>query len=118
MTLEALRSALTDVDDKLIELVAERQRIVEQISRHKLDSGTATRDFQREKKVLDGARRRADNFGLQPSLAEDIMRLLIESSLTSQEQARVVAKSLETGEEKTIVEGAVDARFVQETSAE
>ncbi len=55
MPLGKLRSALTEVDHQLVELVAERQRIVEQISKHKLESGRATRDYQREKRVLEGA---------------------------------------------------------------
>lgn len=106
MPLEELRAKLTDVDDKLVELIAQRQRIVEQISNHKLSSGTATRDFQREKRVLDGARDRAAQFGLQPTLAEDIMRLLIESSLTRQEQARVAAEGTGGGQRAVVIGGA------------
>lgn len=106
MTLDKLRATLTEVDDQLMELVAKRQRIVEQISRHKLDSGTATRDYQREKRVVDGARRRANALGLPPALAEDIMRLLIDSSLTRQEKARVVAEGGGSGRRALVIGGA------------
>lgn len=106
MPLENLRASLTEVDDKLIELIAERQRIVEQISTHKLESGKATRDFQREKRVLEGARDRAADLGLRPGLAEDIMRLLIESSLTRQEQARVAAEGAGDGKRALVIGGA------------
>ncbi len=106
MPLEDLRAALTEIDHQLVELVAERQSIVEQISRHKLDSGRATRDFQREKSVLEGVRQRAMQLGLRPGLAEDIMRLLIESSLTRQEQARVAAEGSGLGQRALVIGGA------------
>jgi chorismate mutase len=36
-----------------------------------------TRDYQREKRVLDGARDNAVDLGIEPDIAEQIMRLLI-----------------------------------------
>ena len=82
MALDDLRTALTAVDDQLVELIAERQRLVEQISARKLQSGTPTRDFQREKEVLSNAGRKAKALGLPPRVAEEILGLLIETSLT------------------------------------
>jgi chorismate mutase/prephenate dehydrogenase len=104
--LESLRQRLSEVDAQLVELVAERQRIVGDISRHKLQEGIATRDYQREKRVLDGARERAAVLGLNPDLAEQILKLLIQSSLTSQEQARVVAEGQGSGRSALVIGGA------------
>ena len=48
MNLENLRDALSDVDRQIIDLIAERQRIVGEIGQSKLAHGTATRDFARD----------------------------------------------------------------------
>ena len=42
MSLENLRDALSDVDRQIIDLIAERQRIVTEIGQSKLAEGTAT----------------------------------------------------------------------------
>jgi len=52
MSLDDLRQQLSDVDRRIVELIADRQRIVGEIGRDKLSSGTATRDYAREKDVL------------------------------------------------------------------
>ena len=106
MDLEDLRERLSAVDAELLELVARRQRIVGEIGAHKLEVGIATRDYQREKRVLDGAREQAAAVGLNPDLAEQILKLLIESSLTSQERARVVAEGQGSGRRALVIGGA------------
>ncbi len=106
MALDDLRTALTAVDDKLVELIAERQRLVEQISTRKLNSGTPTRDFQREKEVLSNAGRKARELGLPPAVAEEILGLLIQTSLTKQEKARLVAEGTGGGKRALVIGGA------------
>ena len=106
MDLDGLRRRLSEVDAQLVELVAQRQRIVGDIGAHKLQAGIATRDYQREKRVLDGARQQASTVGLNPDLAEQILKLLIQSSLTSQEQARVVAEGQGSGRSALVIGGA------------
>ena len=53
MDLEDLRARLSELDRKILDAVAARQAVVEQIGAVKRDSGKATRDFAREKQVLD-----------------------------------------------------------------
>lgn len=106
MSLEDLRGRLTAVDRRIIEMIAERQSIVDEIGRNKLTTGRATRDFQREKQVLDDARATAEACGLGPDLAEDIVRLLIRSSLTHQERARVAASGHGDGQRALVIGGA------------
>jgi chorismate mutase / prephenate dehydrogenase len=106
VSLEELRDDLGAVDRRLIELVAERQAIVEEIGREKLASGRPARDFRREKQVLDGARAAAEELGVPPDVIESIMRLLIRSSLTSQELARVAASGGGDGERALVIGGA------------
>ena len=56
MSLEDLRKQLTAVDEQIVDLIAERQRIVSDIGRNKQSTGVGTRDYAREKDVLDMGR--------------------------------------------------------------
>lgn len=106
MTLEILRKRLTEVDRELIALIADRQRIVAEIGAHKIRNAVPTRDYEREREVLKGAREQAASLGLDADLAEDIMRQLIRSSLTHQEQSRVAAQTSGAGKRVLIIGGA------------
>lgn len=106
MILEELRDRLTQVDRELIALVAERQRIVADIGAHKIATAAPTRDYDRERIVLDGARRHATELGLDPDVAEVIMLELIRASLTHQELSRVAAGNTGAGKRALIIGGA------------
>jgi len=106
MTLETLRKRLTELDRELIALIAARQRIVADIGAHKIQNGVPTRDYEREREVLKGAREHAAALQLDPDLAEEIMRQLIRSSLTHQEQTRVAAETSGAGKRVLIIGGA------------
>ena len=83
MALSELRKRLSDVDRDLIALIAARQEIVAEIGAHKIQNAVPTRDYEREREVLKGARDEAVKLGLEPEVAEQIMRLLIRSSRPS-----------------------------------
>ena len=68
MNLEDLRKDLSAIDRKLVEMIAERQKIVGEIGRTKQTHGTATRDYAREKDVLDMGRAQAQEMGVDPDL--------------------------------------------------
>ena len=104
--LAELRKRLTKIDDRLLELVAERQHLVEAIGRNKQGKGQPTRDFAREKDVIQGAVSKARELGLPADLAEVLMRLLIRSSLTTQEQDRVVSEGRGSGRSALVIGGA------------
>jgi len=106
MNLENLRDALSDVDRQIIDLIAERQRIVGEIGQSKLAQGTATRDFAREKDVIDMGRARAEAVGVDPDLAETILTELIRSSLANQERERVIAEGQGNGRRVLVIGGA------------
>jgi chorismate mutase/prephenate dehydrogenase len=106
MNLENLRDALSDVDRQIIDLIAERQRIVGDIGQSKLTQGTATRDFAREKDVIDSGRAQAEEIGVDPDLAENILTALIRSSLASQERDRVIAEGKGNGRRVLVIGGA------------
>ena len=106
MTLDQLRRRLTGIDRELIALVADRQRIVAEIGAHKIENAVPTRDYEREREVLKGARDQAIELGLEADLAEAIMRQLIRSSLTQQERTRVASQPRGAGKRALIIGGA------------
>jgi chorismate mutase/prephenate dehydrogenase len=106
MSLEDLREALSAVDREIVKLVAERQRIVGDIGRSKQSSGTGTRDYAREKEVIDKGRAQAAEFGVDPGLVETLLSLLIRSSLAAQERDRVVSEGKGGGRSALVIGGA------------
>jgi len=105
MELKKLRERLSGLDRRLVELVAERQSVVEEIGALKRSEHRPTRDFSREKQVLERARLQAVELGINPKLAESLMKLLIQSSLTRQEQARVRAEGHGSGRSALVIGG-------------
>ena len=105
VTLDALRRRVTDIDRQLITLVAERKRVSGEVARVKRATGYPTRDFERERDVILGVRTMATELGVSPALAEDLLRLLIRSSLTTQEQASVVARGTGSGRRALVIGG-------------
>jgi len=105
MSLEDLRKDLSAVDQQLVELIAERERLVSEIGRDKQSSGKGTRDYAREKDVLDMGRAQAEKLGIDPDLAEDVLRKLIRSSLASQERDRVIAEGQGDGRGVLVIGG-------------
>jgi len=106
MNLEELRGHLDGLDRRLLQLIAERQATSREIARVKRSTGYATRDYRREREVILGARQIATELGISPDVAETLMRLLIRSSLTTQEQASVAAQASGSGRRALVIGGA------------
>jgi chorismate mutase/prephenate dehydrogenase len=105
MNLDELRTALTDLDGQLVELVARRQALSEQVAAVKRATGRATRDFGRERDVILRGRTTAVRLGVSPDLVESLLRQLIQSSLTTQEHARVAAQAQGSGKRALVIGG-------------
>jgi chorismate mutase/prephenate dehydrogenase len=105
MSLDDLRSELSAVDQRLVDLIADRQRIVAEIGKTKQSAGTGTRDYAREKDVLDMGRAQAEKMGVDPDLIEDLLQMLIRTSLESQERDRVVAEGKGDGRRVLVIGG-------------
>src|SRR3984893_1432766 len=105
MTLDELRTALTELDEQLLDLVARRQALSEQVASVKRATGRATRDFGREREVILRGRTTAQRLGVSPDLAESLLRQLIQSSLTTQEHARVAAHAHGSGKRALVIGG-------------
>jgi chorismate mutase/prephenate dehydrogenase len=106
MSLDDLRRRLSAVDTELVNLIAERQKIVAEVSAHKITTGSPTRDYARERDILNRVQRQSAELGLDPDVAVSIMQLLIRSSLTHQERTRVAAESSGAGKRALIIGGA------------
>lgn len=105
-TLDNLRQRLSEIDRKLIALVAERKQLSGEVARVKRSTGHPTRDYEREREVILGVRQAATDAGVSPALAEELLRLLIRSSLATQEQASVVARAAGSGRRVLVIGGA------------
>jgi len=105
MNLDELRTALTELDGQLLELVARRQALSEQVAAVKRATGRATRDFGREREVILRGRNTAERLKISPDLAESLLRQLIQSSLATQEQARVAAQAQGSGKRALVIGG-------------
>jgi chorismate mutase/prephenate dehydrogenase len=105
MNLDELRTALTDLDVQLVELVARRQALSEQVAAVKRATGRPTRDFGREREVILRGRTAATGLGVSPDLAESLLRQLIQSSLATQEHARVAAHAQGSGKRALVIGG-------------
>jgi chorismate mutase/prephenate dehydrogenase len=104
-SLEELRSRLSALDRELVDLIAERQRLSREVEQAKRATGHATRDFRREREVILAVRNHAEASGVPPAIAEQVMGLLIRSSLATQEQARVIATGQGTGRSALVIGG-------------
>jgi chorismate mutase/prephenate dehydrogenase len=105
MNLDDLRSELSELDTRLLELVARRQHLSEQVAAVKRATGRGIRDYGREREVILRARNTATELGVSPDLAESLLRQLIQSSLTTQEHARVAAQALGSGKCALVIGG-------------
>ena len=105
VSLDDLRRRINEIDDNLLALVAERKTLSREVARVKRSTGRATRDYEREREVIVAAREKASALGVSPDLAEELLRMLIRSSLTTQEQASVVARGAGSGRRALVIGG-------------
>jgi chorismate mutase/prephenate dehydrogenase len=106
MTLDELRQQLDLLDQQLLRIIAQRQATSREIARVKRSTGRPTRDYRREREVLVGARAEAQRLGVPADTAETVMRVLIRSSLTTQERASVAAQGSGSGRRALLIGGA------------
>lgn len=79
-----IRAAITDLDRELVDLIAKRGDLVEEILKAKAESGLPVRDREREQSVLKGAIERGKSQGVPPELIEALFHGLFEASIQRQ----------------------------------
>lgn len=104
--LDAMRVRLAGIDREIMDLALRRRELAQAIGQVKQTRGLPIRDFAHEKEVIGRARLAAAGAGLDPALAEELMVLLIRSSLAAQEQDRVQAAGAGEGRRVLIIGGA------------
>ncbi len=87
--LDALRRNLDKIDEQIIKLLAERQMNVDAIGSVKLSTKSPTRDYQREKQVIDNIMNCAVENKVDPEIAKQIFSLIIRTSLEKQENQKI-----------------------------
>ncbi len=105
LDLHGLRDELARIDRELLELVARRLDVAATIGERKRAARGPTRDYRQEKVVIERARAAASDLGLPPRLAEDLVLLLIRSSLAVQERGSVAAAARGGGKRALVIGG-------------
>src|SRR5262245_6720915 len=85
MDISTLRDRIDDVDRKIIALIAERLRIVEEVALAKLDAASPFRDREREERLLLRLRQHATDAGIDPHEVERLYRVVLDMSVAHQE---------------------------------
>lgn len=95
-TLKDARARIDEINERVIELLAERQAIVDDLCKIKADTGKSVRDPEREAELLDHVRLVAEEAGLPPDLAEALFEEILAHSVRRQRRRRG-AENGETG---------------------
>jgi chorismate mutase/prephenate dehydrogenase len=96
---------LDEIDDGIIDLIAERQDIVTTIGEHKLKTGVPLRHFEREREVIDRGMQRAEALGVSGRVAREILETLIHHSLGKQETHQLVHSEHGQGKQALVIGG-------------
>src|SRR5487761_1106296 len=86
--LPALRQQLGDLDKRIVELIAERFRVVTSVGAEKVGSGTGVRDSDRVRQVLEAVEQIARAEGAPVDLVRRIYRVLLGESVSRQVSRR------------------------------
>lgn len=85
LDLQAIREAIEEVDQRILELLERRMKLVEQIARNKLETASPFRDRHREEGVIQRLRHRAVELGLDPHEIERLYRDIMQMSIARQQ---------------------------------
>ena len=81
-----IRAEISQIDRDLVDNIARRSALIEEILREKATSGGSVRDRDREQAVLKLALERADEQGVPRDLVEQLFHSLFEASIQRQRQ--------------------------------
>ncbi len=100
-----LRERLDQIDDGIIDLIAEREAIVTTIGEHKLRTGAPLRHFEREREVIERGTQRAEARGVSARLAREILETLIHHALGKQETHQLAQSEHGQGKQALVIGG-------------
>jgi chorismate mutase/prephenate dehydrogenase len=103
--LRKLRRRLDEIDDGIIDLIAERQAVVTTIGDLKLKAGAPLRHYEREREVIERGMSRAESRGLSGRVAREILETLIHHSLGNQETSKLEQSDHGQGQRALVIGG-------------
>lgn len=80
MELKEIRAHLDRLDNAILTLLAERLSYSKNVAENKLERGMERYQPEREQEIIDKAKEIAKNNNLNPQLAEDIFKKIIQES--------------------------------------
>ena len=86
--LEGSRKRIDEIDEHILDLLAERAEIVQDVIRTKVENQLPVFVPQREQEKSDAFKKLAEEKGIKPEWAEDFLRLIMSSSRDSQSQEK------------------------------
>ena len=87
-TVQEARARIDEINERVVELLAERQSIVDELCDLKAETGQSVRDPEREAELLAHVRSVAEEAGLPPTLAETLFETVLEHSVQRQRRQR------------------------------
>jgi len=103
--LTELRDRLDEIDTGIIDLIAERLAVVKLIGDHKLKTGAPLRHYEREREVIERGVARAEEKGLSPRLAREMLETLIHHSIGDQETHQLAQSGHGQGARALVIGG-------------
>lgn len=85
--LDALRQKIDDVDSQLVELLAKRSALTQQVGEVKSRTGMPIYVPEREAQLIAKRRLQAQSQGVSPALVEDLLRRIMRESYHTQDKA-------------------------------
>jgi chorismate mutase/prephenate dehydrogenase len=104
--LDSLREGIRRLDLEILERVAERVDLARQAGEIKRQQKLSTVDYAQERTVMERARLVAEEHGLDPRVAEDLLVRMIQASVVAQEEDSLRAADLGAGKSAVVVGGA------------
>src|SRR2546426_10928296 len=105
-SLEKLRERIWRLDQELLARAAERVELARQVGDLKRRESLPTVDYAQEVVVLRRAREVAQELGLEPGVAEDLLARLIRASVTVQDEDNLPVGAAGAGKSAVVVGGA------------
>ncbi len=104
--LDGVRRRIREIDEELLGLAAERQRLAREVGEIKRRLHLATVDYAQERAVLERARASAERAGLDPAVAVDLIARLIRASVTAQDEESLRFAGTGAGKRAVVMGGA------------
>ncbi len=86
--LNKYREEIDTINDEIVDLIAERMTVVENISAEKMGKGIPIRDEEREEEVISSFQQKFSEKGLDAEKGGELAKLLIDLAVKEQKDKR------------------------------